>query len=209
LGAPGSGKGTQAEALTQGLGLVHIASGDLFREAVQKGTELGKVAESYMKKGLLVPDDVTVAMTLDRLAQPDCRQGAILDGFPRTLEQAKALEEAFRREGKEIDRVLYIEVSNDELLARLSGRWLCRQCQRPYHTRNYPPKVQGQCDACGGPLYQREDDTPQTARKRLEVYFAQTTPLIEYYRAKGLLAEIDGEQGVEQVGKHLLAAVRA
>lgn len=208
LGAPGSGKGTQAETLKRSLGLAHVASGDLFREAAQKETELGKLAQSYMEKGTLVPDQVTVAMVLERLREPDCAAGAVLDGFPRTLEQARALEEALRLEnGKVIDRVLYIEVSEEELLNRLGGRWICRQCQQPYHTVNFPPKVAGRCDKCGGELCQREDDSLETARRRLRVYFQQTTPLIHYYSKKSLLARIRGEQVVEAVGRDLLAAV--
>ena len=209
LGAPGSGKGTQADTLKQSLGMAHVASGDLFREAAQKGTELGKLAKSYMEKGQLVPDKVTVAMVLERLQEPDCAGGALLDGFPRTLEQARALEEALQAEaGKGIHKVLYIEVSEPELLARLSGRWICRQCQQPYHTVNFPPKIAGVCDKCGGELYQRADDTIETARKRLEVYFDQTTPLIDYYGQKSILATVNGEQQVEQVGKDLMTAVR-
>jgi len=209
LGAPGSGKGTQADTLKQSLGLAHVASGDLFREAAQKGTELGKLARSYMDKGQLVPDRVTVAMVLERLKEPDCAGGALLDGFPRTLEQARALEDALQSEaGQGIDKVLYIEVSEPELLARLSGRWICRQCQHSYHTANFPPKIAGVCDKCGGELYQRADDTIETARKRLEVYFGQTTPLIDYYGHKSILATVNGEQQVDQVGKDLMKAVR-
>ncbi len=150
LGAPGSGKGTQADTLRRSLGLAHVASGELFREAAQKGTEQGVLAKSYMEKGELVPDEVTVAMILERLKEPDCALGAILDGFPRTLEQAKALEEALQRErGEGINRVLYIEVSEAELLTRLGGRWICRQCQHTYHIVNFPPRVAGRCDRCG------------------------------------------------------------
>jgi len=208
LGAPGSGKGTQADALKGSLSLAHVASGDLFREAAQKGTELGKLAQSYMQKGELVPDEVTVAMVLERLKEPDCAAGAILDGFPRTLEQARALEEALQQQrGEGINRVLYIEVSEDELLKRLGGRWICRQCQQPYHIVNFPPKVEGRCDKCGGELYQRQDDSMETARKRLEVYFAQTAPLIRLYREKNLLTRINGGQEVQDVGRDLLAGV--
>ena len=209
LGAPGSGKGTQAGTLKQSLGLAHVATGDLFREAAEKGTELGKLAKSYMEQGQLVPDHVTIAMVLERLKEPDCSGGALLDGFPRTLEQARALEEALQNErGKDIKKVLYIEVSEPELLARLSGRWICRRCQQPYHTVNFPPKLAGICDRCGGELYQRNDDTLETARKRLQVYFSQTTPLINHYGQKSVLARVDGEQDVDQVGNDLLAAVR-
>ncbi len=210
LGAPGSGKGTQADTLKQNLGLAHVATGDLFREAAQKGTELGKLAKSFMEKGQLVPDKVTVAMVLERLKEPDCSEGALLDGFPRTLEQARALEEALQKAGSEgIYKVLYIEVPEPELLARLSGRWICRQCQNPYHATNFPPKTKGVCDKCQGELYQRADDTIETARKRLEVYFAQTTPLIDHYARKGILATVVGDRTVEQVGNDLLAALQA
>ena len=207
LGAPGAGKGTQAVTMAQQLGLAHIASGDLFREAQSKGTELGLLAKSYMEKGQLVPDEVTVKMVLERLAAPDCAKGAILDGFPRTLEQARALEDALMQQGKQIDKVLYMVVSNEELLRRLSGRWICRKCQTPYHTITSPPRTPGVCDRCDGELYQRADDTEETARKRLEVYFAQTTPLIDYYQKEGKLIEIDGEQSIEAVGAEMIAAL--
>lgn len=208
LGAPGSGKGTQADTLKRSLGLAHVASGDLFREAAQKGTELGRLAQSYMQRGELVPDQVTVAMVLERLKEPDCIAGAILDGFPRTLEQDRALEESLREQrGEGINRVLYIEVSESELLKRLGGRWICRQCQTPYHIVNFPPKVEGTCDRCGGDLYQRQDDSMETARKRLEVYFAQTAPLIRHYGEKSLLTRINGEQEVEAVGRDLLVGM--
>jgi len=208
LGAPGAGKGTQATTLSQALGLAHIASGDLFREAQSKGTELGKLAKSYMEKGQLVPDEITVKMVLERIAAPDCAKGVILDGFPRTLEQARALEKALQAQGKGIDKVLYIKVSNEELLRRLSGRWICRNCQTPYHTVTSPPRLVGRCDKCGGELYQRADDTEETARKRLEVYFAQTAPLIDYYRREGKMVEVQGEQSIEAVGEEMLAALR-
>jgi adenylate kinase len=208
LGAPGAGKGTQATTLSQSLGLVHIASGDLFREAQSKGTELGKLAKSYMEKGQLVPDEITVKMILERIAAPDCAKGVILDGFPRTLEQARALEKALKAQSRGIDKVLYIKVSNEELLRRLSGRWICRKCQTPYHMVSSPPKVAGRCDQCGGELYQRADDTEETARKRLEVYFAQTAPLIDYYKKEGKLVEVQGEQSIEAVGEQMLAALR-
>ncbi len=203
LGAPGSGKGTQAERLCEVTGLVHIASGDLFRQAERDGTELGKIAKSYMEKGLLVPDDVTVKMILERIA--GINSGFILDGFPRTIEQAQALDGALGDQG--IDRTIYIKVSDEELLRRLGGRWICRECQAPYHVVSSPPKVAGKCDVCGGELYQRADDNVETARKRLEVYFAQTAPLIDYYERSGRLAEVDGEKTIEEVNKGLLALV--
>lgn len=209
LGAPGAGKGTQAVEISQRLGLAHVASGDLFRQEQDSGSELGKVAKSYMEKGLLVPDEVTVGMILGRITAPDCAKGILLDGFPRTLEQAKALEQALAEENKGIDLVLYIKVSNEELLRRLSGRWICRNCQAPYNIVEVSPKVAGKCDQCSGELYQRADDTEETARKRLDVYFAQTMPLIEYYIKAGKLVEINGEKGIEAVGEDLIAAIEA
>lgn len=204
LGAPGSGKGTQAEKLSYETGLVHIASGDLFRQAEKEGTELGKLAKSYMEKGLLVPDEITIDMLLERIAT--CDRGFILDGFPRTMEQAQALDKALAE--KPIDKVIYVKVSQEELLRRLSGRWICRQCQAPYHLVSSPPKVAGRCDHCGGELYQRRDDTKETAQRRLGVYFAQTTPLISYYRRNGKLVEINGEKTIDEVNKELLALLR-
>ena len=207
LGAPGAGKGTQAVSLSEGLGLAHIASGDLFRQEQASGSDLGKIAKSYMEKGQLVPDEVTVKMILGRIARPDCDKGILLDGFPRTLEQAKALAEALEADGKEINLVLYIKVSNEELLRRLSSRWICRSCQAPFNTVEMPPKVAGRCDHCGGELYQRADDTEETARKRLEVYFKQTMPLIDYYAGADKLVEIDGERAIGEVTRDLMAVI--
>lgn len=209
LGAPGAGKGTQAVTISRKLGLVHVATGDLFRKEQESGTELGKIAKSYMEKGQLVPDEITVKMLLGRITAPDCTKGVILDGFPRTLEQAKALDKALAAQGNGIDRVLYIKVSNKELLRRLSGRWICRNCQAPYNIVEMPPKIAGKCDRCGGELYQRADDTEETARKRLDVYFSQTMPLIEYYTKTSKLVEVNGEQGIEAVGRDLIAALKA
>lgn len=209
LGAPGAGKGTQAVTLSKRLGLAHVATGDLFRKEQESGSELGKMAKSYMDKGQLVPDEITVKMLLGRISDPDCAKGFILDGFPRTLEQAKALDRALAAQGKDIDKVLYIKVSNKELLRRLSGRWICRDCQAPYNIVEKPPKVAGKCDRCGGELYQRADDTEKTARKRLDVYFAQTMSLIEYYTKAGKLMEVNGEQGIEAVGKDMIATLKA
>ncbi len=201
LGAPGSGKGTQAERLADTTGMTHLSSGDLFRQAEKEGTELGKLAKSYMEKGLLVPDDVVIKMVLERIAGKEV--GVILDGFPRTLEQAESLDEALGKDG--VDKAIHIEVSQDELLKRLSGRWICRQCQKPYHLVTSPPKMTGRCDSCSGDLYQRPDDTMETAMKRLEVYFKQTAPLVDYYRKKGKLVQIEGEKTIEAVSKDLLA----
>jgi adenylate kinase len=203
LGAPGAGKGTQAGLLVQKFGLVHIASGDLFREAQSKGTKLGIMAKSYMEKGMLVPDEIVVRMILERIAAPQCSEGFILDGFPRTLEQAKALDKTLAGKNLALDKVIYIKVSVEELLRRLSGRWLCQQCQTPYHIVTSPPKVAGRCDQCGGELYQRPDDSVEAVQRRLEVYFAQTMPLIDYYQEKSKLVEVDGEQGIEELSKEL------
>lgn len=207
LGAPGSGKGTQAGIIAQGLGAAHVATGDLFREAVKRGDELGKQAKSYMEKGLLVPDEITIGVLLERISAPDCAKGFILDGFPRTLEQARALDRALGERGEAIEKAVYIKVSAEELVKRLRGRFMCRNCQTTYHEITSPPKVPGRCDRCGGELYQRPDDSPQTVRKRLEVYLAETAPLIEYYQETGKLVEINGEQGIEQVGQELIAAL--
>jgi adenylate kinase len=204
LGAPGSGKGTQAERLAEITGMTHISSGDIFRQAEKEGTELGELAKSYMEKGLLVPDEIVTKMVLERIAGNE--RGFILDGFPRTIEQAESLDKALGED--DIDKAVYIEVSRGELLRRLSGRWICRQCQRPYHLTTSPPKMAGRCDVCGGQLYQRPDDTMETAEKRLKVYFEQTAPLVDYYCKKGRLLEMDGERQIEEVSKDLLAKVR-
>ncbi len=207
LGPPGAGKGTQAGMLSQRLGIPHVSSGDLFRENLERETELGLLAKKYMERGDLVPDDVTIAMVMERLSRPDCEEGAILDGFPRTLAQAQALDKALAERGQRVGLVPYIHVSMDTLLARLVGRLTCRQCGAVYHERFNPPRVAGVCDICGGPLYRRADDTPETHRRRIEVYMEQTQPLIDYYRAQGVLREIDGEQDVQAVQDALVAAV--
>ena len=207
LGAPGAGKGTQAVMLAEKMNLVQVASGDLFRQALRDETELGKKAKTFMDKGQLVPNEITIQMVLDRLAAPDCENGALLDGFPRNIEQAKALDEALDKQAKAIDKVVYIKVSEGELLKRLSGRWICRDCQAPYHEVDSPPKVAGKCDRCGGELYQRADDTEETARKRLDVYFNQTMPLIDYYAGADKLVEIDGERAIGEVTRDLVAVI--
>ncbi|MFQ5879812.1 MAG: adenylate kinase [Dehalococcoidia bacterium] len=207
FGAPGSGKGTQASRIAQKVGLAHIATGDIFRQAVQRGTELGKLAQSYMDKGQLVPDDVTIRMLIERLDGLGGASGYMLDGFPRTLAQARALDEALARREVAVDKILYIKVSNEELLRRLSGRWTCRQCGAVYHQIYQPPQEPGRCDRCGGQLYQRDDDQPATAHQRLGVYFQQTAPVLEYYRQQGKLVEVDGEPAIEDVGRSLLAAL--
>jgi adenylate kinase len=208
LGAPGAGKGTQAVTVARELNLAHIASGDLFRQALEQRTELGIQAQSYMEKGKLVPDEITIKMVLERISAPDCDSGVILDGFPRNLEQAKALDKALAEQTKGIDKVVYIKVSEEELLNRLSGRWICRNCQTPYHATNSPPQVWGKCDKCGGELYQRPDDNVETVKNRLQVYFAQTTPLIDYYAKSGQLLEVEGEGGVDEVSRRIVTALR-
>jgi adenylate kinase len=208
VGAPGAGKGTQAANVARELNLVHIASGDLFRQALEKGTELGIKAKSYMERGRLVPNQITIAMVLERLSAPDSRRGAILDGFPRNLEQAEALNKALAQQGRAVDKVIYIKVSEKELMKRLSGRWICRQCQTPYHITSSPPKVWGKCDKCGGELYQRPDDIVESVKKRLKVYFAETTQLIDYYARAGKLLEAEGEGDVAEVARRIITALR-
>jgi adenylate kinase len=209
LGAPGAGKGTQAETLTRETGMPQVASGDLFRAVRTQDTELAVLVRSYYDKGLLVPDDVTIRMFLERLAQLDCANGAMLDGFPRTIEQAKALDHALAAQGKRIDAVLYIKVSDPELMKRLAGRWICRNNGlHVFHSVSRPPKVPGVCDECGGELYQRVDDKEETARDRLRVFFKQTMPLVAYYLNQGKLAEVDGERAPDVVGRDLVQALR-
>jgi len=207
LGAPGVGKGTQAAYVARKLNLVHIASGNLFRQAIEQETELGMQAKSYVERGVLGPDELTISMVLERMSAPDCEPGVVFDGFPRNLNQAEALDKALAQQAKAIDKVVYIKVSEEELIKRLSGRWVCRNCQTPYHIISSPPKVWGKCDKCGGELYQRPDDTVEVVKKRLEVYSTQTAPLIDYYSRAGKLLEIDGEGGVDEVGRKIVAAL--
>lgn len=209
LGPPGAGKGTQAALMAQRNGIAHIASGDLFRKHLGEGTELGKLAKTYMDKGELVPDDVTVRMVLERLAEPDAQAGYILDGFPRTLEQAQALDAALAEKGEDVLSAPLIEVDTDELVRRLGGRWVCRSCQTPYHDLSNPPASKGVCDACQGELHQRSDDKPEVVRTRLETYERQTAPLIGYYEEQGKLRRVNGQQDVERVTADLEAAVAA
>jgi len=208
VGAPGAGKGTQAARVAQELKLVHIATGDLFRQSLEKETELAKQAKSYMEKGMLVPDEITIQMVLERISAPDCENGVVFDGFPRNLKQAEALDKAMAELSKAIDKVVYIKVPEEELLERLSGRWICRQCQAPYHAVNSPPKVRGKCDRCGGELYQRADDVEETIKKRLQVYFAETAPIIDYYARDGKLLEVEGKGSVDEVGTRMVEALR-
>jgi adenylate kinase len=207
LGPPASGKGTQAAQLREALNLPHVASGDLFRENLKNETELGSKAKAYMDRGELVPDDVTIAMVMDRLSRPDCANGALLDGFPRTIAQAEALDQALATQGHKISVVPCIAVPDEVLIERVSGRRLCRVCGEAYHVHFNPPEQPEVCDKDGGELYQRDDDKPETVRKRLEVYWEQTSPLIDYYREQGVLVEVNGDQSIDTVQADLRAVV--
>ena len=207
LGPPGAGKGTQAKILAERLGLVHVSSGDLFRENLTNQTALGQMAASYMNKGELVPDDVTIAMVKDRLSRPDCTRGAVLDGFPRTPAQAEALNDILAELNGKIDLVPFVSVADEVLVERLSGRGMSRS-GRVYHALNNPPKVKWIDDVDGSELYQRDDDKPETVRHRIAVYYDQTSPLIDYYRKAGLLVEVDGTQSIEKVTEDILKAIR-
>lgn len=207
LGPPGAGKGTQAKRISDELGLAHISSGDIFRENLKNNTELGDLAKQYIERGELVPDDLTIAMIKERLLRPDCAQGALLDGFPRTPVQADALKDLLRELGSELETVLYIEVPENVLVRRLGGRWTCRAQGHVFHEQFSPPKTSGICDYDGSELYQRPDDQKETVLNRIEVYQAQTKPLIDYYQNHDKLKVIDGTQTIELVGDDLLAAL--
>jgi len=208
LGPPGAGKGTQAEIVSTKLGLAHVSSGDIFRENIKNQTELGKLADTYMQRGDLVPDDVTIGMIRERLQRPDCAKGALLDGFPRTPAQAEALNNMLGEFNGKVNLVPCIQVSELVLIERLTGRWTCRGVgQHVYHLQHNPPKVAGVCDADGAELYQREDDQDETVKRRIAEYLKNTAPLIEYYRGQKLLAEINGEQPIRQVTAQLTGAV--
>lgn len=207
IGPPGAGKGTQAKVLAEATKLVHISSGDLFRENIKNQTELGKLAKSYMDKGELVPDNVTIGMIRDRLTRADCKIGAILDGFPRTPTQADALENLLAEFSGHVNAVPYITSAESILVERISGRWTCRAQGHIYHEKFNPPRQAGICDVDGSELYQRDDDKAETVAKRIHVYIEQTMPLVEYYRKSGKLIEVDGMQAVEQVTKALLSAL--
>jgi adenylate kinase len=208
MGGPGAGKGTQARLLEETLGLPKIASGDLFRVHLEKNSELGMLARKFIDRGNLVPDDVTISMVADRLSQPDCAKGAVLDGFPRTIAQAEALDKLAEKIGTQISIVPCIDVSDEVLLARLSGRWTCRENGHIFHRLFNPPKEDGKCDFDGSSLYQREDDTAETQKRRIDVYIERTTPLTKFYDEKGLLVRIDGEQAIDEVHKDLVIAIR-
>lgn len=206
LGPPGAGKGTQAGIVAKTTGLAHISSGDLFREHIKNQTDLGRQVDAILKRGDLVPDDVTIAMIRERLQQPDCAAGAVLDGFPRTPAQAQALNGMLAEFGGAVDVVPFIQVEQGELINRLSGRWVCAQ-GHVYHETFNPPKVAGVCDVDGSALYQRDDDKRETVEKRIRVYFEQTAPLIDHYRGEGRLVEIDGAQEIAKVTEDLLKAL--
>jgi adenylate kinase len=208
LGPPGVGKGTQAKILAEKTGLVHVSSGDLFRENIKNLTELGKLAKSFMDKGELVPDDVTIAMIKDRLARPDCKAGAILDGFPRTPAQADALQRMLAGINGDVKVVPFITAAPEILIERVSGRWTCKAQGHIYHQKFNPPKVAGKCDIDGSELYQREDDKAETVAHRISVYLEQTSPLVDYYRTQRKLVEIDGTQPIEKVTVALLSAIK-
>ncbi|MQL53822.1 adenylate kinase [Desulfofundulus thermobenzoicus] len=208
MGPPGAGKGTQAEMLVKELQITHISTGDMFRAAIKEGTEMGKKAKEYMDKGELVPDAVVVGMVKDRLQKPDCEKGFLLDGFPRTLAQAEALDDTLKTMDIALDAVINIAVPRDKLMARLTGRRVCRNCGASYHILFNPPEVEGKCNSCGGELYQRSDDNEEAVANRLDVYEAQTQPLIEYYQGKGLLKNINGDQEIKKVLEDILASLK-
>jgi adenylate kinase len=207
LGPPGVGKGTQAEIIAKTTGLPHISSGDLFRENIKNATKLGEMAKSFMNRGELVPDDVTIGMIRERLSRPDCRDGALLDGFPRTTVQAEALDKLLAEFGGKVNFVPYIAASEAILVERLSGRWTCKAQGHTFHEKYNPPMKTGVCDLDGSKLYQRDDDKAETVSRRIQVYFAQTAPLIAYYRKRGLLSEVDGARPIGQVTADLLAVL--
>jgi adenylate kinase len=208
IGGPGSGKGTQADLLQERLNLKHIATGNIFRENIKDETELGKIVKAYMNRGELVPDDVTERMVKERLSRPDVKDGCILDGFPRTIPQAEALIEIMNSLQRGLDGVFHIKVSDEQIIKRLSGRRICRNCQASYHIEFSPPRVEDVCDRCQGELYQRDDDNPDTVATRLKTYHAQTAPLIDYYRESNLLIEIEGESDVTEVTERLIAVAK-
>ncbi len=199
VGAPGAGKGTQAKRIAEKYGIPHVSTGDIFRANLKEGTELGLKAKVFMDKGALVPDEITIGMLMDRIHQADCKDGYVLDGFPRNIPQAEALTKALSEANESMDAVVDVDVPDENIMDRMSGRRTCRKCGEGYHTKYNPPKVDGICDVCGGELYTRDDDQPETVKKRLVVYHDQTQPLIDYYTKQGILKSVDGTQMMEKV----------
>jgi adenylate kinase len=208
LGPPGAGKGTQAETIVKEFSIPHISTGDIFRSNIKEGTSLGKKAKEYMDQGLLVPDELTVELVKDRLLNDDCKNGFLLDGFPRTIAQADALEGALKSMNQHLDYVVNIEVDSSLLITRAVGRRVCKDCGQTYHMTFNKPSKEGICDKCGGELLQRKDDTEETVSKRISVYQEQTAPLIEYYSNKGILLNVNGEKPIAEVGKDIVAKLR-
>ena len=207
FGPPGSGKGTQADFLTQELGIPQISTGDILREDVRRGTPLGLKANEFMSRGELVPDEVMVEMIRERIKRPDCQRGFLLDGFPRTVPQAQALDQMLDSIGQHIDRLLYLEVEREELVRRLTGRWVCPSCARSYHKENNPPKNDMRCNVDGAPLVHRDDDTEETARRRADVFYQRTYPILEFYKQRGISVEIDGEGSIADVRERVREAL--
>lgn len=204
LGPPGAGKGTQASAIVKKYNIPHISTGDIFRENIKQGTELGKKAKEYMDKGLLVPDDLVVSIVKDRILEEDCKAGFLLDGFPRTVNQGEALDDELSQMNLKLDKVINIEVEKEVLIERAIGRRICKNCSATYHIKFNLPKKEGICDICGGKLYQRDDDTRETVEKRIEVYQKQTKPLIDYYVEKGLILNVDGTKPIDELFKEIV-----
>lgn len=207
LGPPGAGKGTQAVSIVKRYNIPHISTGDMFRKNIKEGTDLGKKAKEYMDKGLLVPDDLVVAIVKDRLTESDCQEGFLLDGFPRTVNQANALDTELKSLNYELSNVINIDVEKEELIERAVGRRVCKDCGATYHVKFNPPKKENICDVCGGELIQRKDDTVETVTKRIEVYLEQTQPLIDYYGKKGILINIDGKQDIDKVFEDIVVSL--
>ncbi|MBB2184269.1 adenylate kinase [Lachnospiraceae bacterium MD1] len=209
LGAPGAGKGTQAKKLAEKYGIPHISTGDIFRANIKNGTELGKKAKVFMDQGLLVPDELVVDLVVDRFKESDCEKGYVLDGFPRTIPQAKALDDALAKNGDAVEYAIDVDVPDENIIRRMSGRRACVNCGGTYHIVTIPPKKEGICDVCEGELILREDDKPETVEKRLKVYHEQTQPLIDYYKIKGILKSVDGTKDLEEVFNEIVNIVEA
>ncbi|MCR2043510.1 adenylate kinase [Anaerosalibacter massiliensis] len=207
LGPPGAGKGTQASAIIEKYNIPHISTGDILRSNIKEGTDLGKKAKAYMDKGQLVPDELVVSIVKDRLLEDDCKNGFLLDGFPRTVNQAEALDEELANMKLKLDHVINIEVESSELIKRAIGRRICKECGATYHIEFNPPKKEGKCDICDGELYQRDDDTEETVSRRIEVYLKETSPLIDYYTKKGIIFSVDGKQSIGGVFKDIVKSL--